>query len=245
MDNNTFFGFNNPASFYVTKFRNVKTPSRANSTDAGCDCFVPVVDAQFLEDLYSMNYKNNTSLIINLHCSLPNGVVVKKTMSFDEITEYGKIYEDRDSIYDIMMCDMMETIYENGYNVEELNETFSFYWDFTLPAHSRVLIPGGIKVTLFPKNSCLNVCNKSGVATKKGLVYTCHIIDSYYTGEVGYGVANVSNEDVVIESDKKLLQVLHIPVYLSQPTEINEDTYKMLTVDSDRGTGGFGSTGLE
>lgn len=231
--------------FYVSRFREVELPKRVKSTDAGCDCYVPRVDSQFLEDLYKLNVKNKTPFYINLHCVI-NDVNYVQTIELQEIADFRRTYVDVESTIDEMLTtDIISQLYENGYDMHSIDDAeMSFYYTFRLPAHSRVLIPGGIKVTLFPKNSCLIACNKSGVATKTGLTYTCHVIDSFYTGEVCYGVANNSNEDVVIEPGKRLLQVLHIPVFLSIPIEISLEEYSAMTENSDRGEGGFGSTGL-
>ena len=236
------------AAFYVSRVREVKMPSRANSTDAGCDVYVPKVNAQFLEDLYTLNHKNGTELYINLNCNI-DGDIYTEQVSFSTIGEWNKECEmnntDRLPIMDTLFFNLLTVLYDNGINIDDLPEDkVKMYYTFTLPAHSRVLIPGGIKVTIFPKESCLTAANKSGIATKKGLIYTCHVIDSFYTGEVCYGVVNTSNEDVTIEPETKLLQLLHLPVLLSTPTEIDENTYNKLTSNSDRGTGGFGSSGI-
>lgn len=227
--------------FFVNKLREVKLPTRANSTDAGCDCYVPSVDANFLEDLYSLNYKNKTSYTVNLECTV-NNKTYRTTLDDIAMIYLKDEYEDT-ILFDVMMQDIISILLENGYLIEEKKLTFN--WSFTLPAHSRILIPGGIRTTLYPKDSCLLACNKSGVATSKGLIYTCHVIDSFYTGEVCYGVVNTSNIDVEILPENKLLQVLHIPIYLSEPVEVNDDKYDELTCNSDRGTGGFGSSGLK
>ena len=89
------------ANFYVAKLRDVKLPSRANLTDAGCDCYIPVVDDQFLEDLYCLNVKNGTSFYINLYCEVNNQKFVE-TISFKNVEDYEKVYgnenTDRETI---------------------------------------------------------------------------------------------------------------------------------------------------
>ena len=50
-----------------------------------------------------------------------------------------------------------------------------------IPANGRVLIPSGIKTFMNP-DSALIGANKSGVASKKGLVFGAHVIDSDYSG---------------------------------------------------------------
>lgn len=233
---------------YVAKLRDVKIPSRANSTDAGLDCYLPKVDEQFLEDLYSLNKKNGTALYINLHCVV-NNEVYTQTVSFNDIMKIDESieeYQEHQCIRDFLWSNMVADLYDNHIDVHNIPEDkVKLYYTFTLPAHSRVLFPGGIKTTLFPKSSALIACNKSGIATSKGLVFTCHVIDSFYTGEVCYGVANISDCDVVIEPEKKLLQVLHTPVFITTPTEISMELYNFITKDSDRGEGGFGSSGLK
>ena len=108
--------------------------------------------------------------------------------------------------------------------------------------HARILIPSGIKVLLEPKESMLMAANKSGISTKKGLVYTAEIVDSPYTGEVHIGVTNTSPVSVEIEAGKKLVQFIHVPIYQSNPEEIDDKTYDTLAKDwGTRGANGFGS----
>lgn len=67
------------------------------------------------------------------------------------------------------------------------------------PGH-RILIPSGIKGLLEPPASMLMAANKSGIATKKGLIFTAEIVDSPYVGEIHIGIYNTSQEIQVIEA---------------------------------------------
>lgn len=113
----------------------------------------------------------------------------------------------------------------------------------TLLPGSRVLIPSGIKVSI-PKGTMLMAANKSGVSTKQGLVYTAEIIDSDYSGEIGLGMANYSDEETTIVSGQKLVQFVHVPIILSNPEQITEESFNEYHSHSLRGENGFGS-GIE
>ena len=90
----------------------------------------------------------------------------------------------------------------------------------------------------------LTAANKSGVATKLGLIYTAQIVDSPYTGEVHIGVLNTSSDFVILKPGQKLTQFIHIPIFDTTPEEISNDEYDKLSVNwGTRGNNGFGSTG--
>lgn len=107
---------------------------------------------------------------------------------------------------------------------------------------SRVLIPTGIHTALYPKPSALIAFNKSGLASKKGIIVTAQVVDSDYTGEIHVGLLNTSDEYVYFHSGDKIGQFVHVPIYLTDLLEISEESYQELTSSSDRGAGGFGST---
>lgn len=110
--------------------------------------------------------------------------------------------------------------------------------------HCRVLIPSGIKLLIEPRESMLMAANKSGIATNKGLLFTAEIVDSPYVGEVHIGVVNTSNHAVTLEAGKKAVQFIHVPVYLTEPEEIQcEEYYSESQMWGSRGANGFGSTG--
>lgn len=110
------------------------------------------------------------------------------------------------------------------------------------PGH-RILIPSGIKGLLEPRDSMLMAANKSGISTKKGLIYTAEIVDSPYTGEIHIGIYNTSHEFQIIEAGTKLVQFIHVPIYLTEPEEVtHEEFYNDAQYWGTRGNNGFGST---
>jgi dUTPase len=125
----------------------------------------------------------------------------------------------------------------------EVNDENGILKSFELKPHQRVLIPSGIKVLITPINSMLQANNKSGVSTKKGLIFTAEVVDSPYTGEVHIGVVNTSNDYVEIKAGEKLVQFVHVPIFLSEPKEITNEHYDQIAKDwGTRGSEGFGST---
>lgn len=113
-----------------------------------------------------------------------------------------------------------------------------------IPPLHRILIPSGILVLMEPTNSMLTAANKSGIATKLGLIFTAQIVDSPYTGEIHIGVLNASSDFVILKPGQKLTQFIHIPIFDTTPEEISNDEYDKLSVNwGTRGNNGFGSTG--
>ena len=111
--------------------------------------------------------------------------------------------------------------------------------------HATCVIPSGIRGILEPEASMLQANDKSGVSSKKKLKVTASIIDSPYTGEIHHVVFNTSNEPVIIDLGEKLVQYIHIPIYLTKPDEINMSEFEKLKTEkelkSGRGSDGMGS----
>lgn len=98
-----------------------------------------------------------------------------------------------------------------------------------------IKISGGIKFDI-PEGFALDFLNKSGVALK-GLIVGAELIDSSYNGEINFHL--VAHRPFMIEPGLKIVQALivkdHIPEF-----NIEEGVVDKIT---DRGAGGFGSTG--
>lgn len=105
----------------------------------------------------------------------------------------------------------------------------------------RILIPSGIKAKM-PKGYCGIFFNKSGVASRAGVIVGSCVVDSDYQGEIHLSIMNVSDEPLNLLPGTKLTQMLIIPESICEVEEVNslEDLYDEETV---RGEGGFGSTG--
>ena len=110
----------------------------------------------------------------------------------------------------------------------------------TVDPGERFFIPSGIKANV-PDGYALIAMNKSGVALKKGLLVGACVVDSDYQGEIHLHLVNTGNKTVVIEPGEKLTQFLLIPVNHCVVQEVSEAS--LFEFDSDRGAGGFGSTG--
>ncbi|MBP7732831.1 MAG: dUTP diphosphatase [Caldisericia bacterium] len=103
----------------------------------------------------------------------------------------------------------------------------------------RKLVKLGFAVAI-PEGFVGMVCPRSGLAANNGITVlnAPGIIDSGYRGEVGVVLVNVSNENVTIAQDSKIAQLLIVPCSLENPQWVG------YLDDTDRGAGGFGSTGI-
>ncbi len=111
--------------------------------------------------------------------------------------------------------------------------------------HCAIIIPTGIK-SKFEPNLALIANNKSGIATKKQLIFGASVIDASYQGERHINLINTSNNYQVIECGQKAVQF--IPHVIStDPVEIVDMTAEEFYKDSNskRGEGWQGSTGLK
>lgn len=122
--------------------------------------------------------------------------------------------------------------------------------EIILGAGARIIIPSGVCGLIEPSNSMLMAANKSGISTKKGLIYGAEIVDSTYTGEIHLNLINTSDIPQVIEVDEKAkLQFIHVPIYPTVPERIPWDGeggfVELAKGWSERGSNWQGSTDKE
>jgi dUTP pyrophosphatase len=105
---------------------------------------------------------------------------------------------------------------------------------------ARALIPTGLYIQL-PEGYEAQIRARSGLAVKHGigLVNGVGTIDSDYRGEIKISLINWGDNDFIVNDGDRIAQMI-----VSKYERVNwlvSDTLE----SSDRGTGGFGHTGLE
>jgi len=106
-----------------------------------------------------------------------------------------------------------------------------------LQPNERKLISTGISMAI-PAGYVGLIWDKSGLASKHGLKTMAGVIDSGYRGEIKILVHNLSLETYLVESGKKIAQMLIQPIEQRKVIEVD------CLDETERGEGGFGSTGL-
>lgn len=106
--------------------------------------------------------------------------------------------------------------------------------------HQRVIVPTGLAIELPDAGLGAFVFARSGLATKHGLALSngVGVIDSDYRGEIGVGMINLSEEPYVIQPEERIAQLCILPVCQFHAVEVQE------LQQTERGAGGFGSTGV-
>jgi dUTPase len=112
--------------------------------------------------------------------------------------------------------------------------------------HGRVNIPSGIRSRI-----CVNVAleahNKSGIATKHGLVFGASTVDASYQGIIHISLINTTNKAIELPLGMKVVQ------FIPRIIDISDiDVYDNISFDefykdfehTNRGEGAFGSTGV-
>ena len=109
----------------------------------------------------------------------------------------------------------------------------------TLEAGARALIPTGIAIALPSADYVALVFARSGLGIKQGVCLSngVGVIDSDYRGEIGVGLVNLGQSAYTVRPGDRIAQLRVTPVV--QPTVVQVSALD----NTDRGAGGFGSTG--
>jgi dUTP pyrophosphatase len=108
----------------------------------------------------------------------------------------------------------------------------------TLAPMQRAICPTGLRIAI-PDGFEMQIRPRSGLASKHGITLpnTPGTIDSDYRGPLGVSLINLGTEPYTIRHGDRVAQAVIAPVLRADFTLVDK------LDDTDRGTGGFGSTG--
>ncbi len=112
--------------------------------------------------------------------------------------------------------------------------------------HGRVNIPSGIRSRI-----CVNVAleahNKSGIATKLGLVFGASTVDASYQGIIHISLINTTDKEIELPLGMKVVQFIPRIIDISEIAVYDNMSFDEFYKDfehTNRGEGAFGSTGV-
>lgn len=125
---------------------------------------------------------------------------------------------------------------DSGYDLKSMK-------DYVIKSGQRCLVDSGINILLPTEQNFIwqaQIRPRSGLALKKGISITNSpgTVDNTYTGNIGVIIHNLGEEDFIIKKYDRIAQMVitRLPIVNLQIVQTLEQT--------DRGVGGFGSTGV-
>lgn len=100
----------------------------------------------------------------------------------------------------------------------------------------RKLIPTGIQIAV-PHGFYGRVAPRSGLAFKHGIDVLAGVIDSDYRGDLGVILINTGTQNFIIQKGDRIAQLIVEAILTPEVIQVKE------LDDTERGAGGFGSTG--
>jgi deoxyuridine 5'-triphosphate nucleotidohydrolase len=235
----------------IFKARDVKTPEKFGNA-AGWDFYIPndltISDFMGCAGLYINEFIKQTITVSTNVYLIP----LEFTIDMDGVdTVYMiKVIKDKDELKTEVF--KKETnVFDNFLNNFPLEENevskilSKVIKNIRIMALSKILIPSGIHVRL-PEEVFLVAENKSGIASKRGLIKGAQVIDCDYQGQIHINLINPMNTCCDIKPGEKIVQF--VPYFQPKMTKVVEfETKESLYADTEsvRGEGGFGSSGIK
>lgn len=215
------------------EFDGARFPERGSEYAAGMDFFIPKPTS--IDD-YCFEYMKNKCIEAVKEWSSHEEIAKAIEYNFDELAS-----DDPESAFMYALNLYNKYVfgaenYEFGVSYESKNGR-----EIILAPGQGINIPSGISVDL-PHGYSLDFRNKSGIATKKNLVVGAELVDEDYTGIMHLNVHNIGTKSVRISCGMKIAQGVFERTYYDQLHISNVDA--PLTKKTNRGAGGFGSTGI-
>lgn len=117
-----------------------------------------------------------------------------------------------------------------GYDLKSSEEVI-------IKAHERGIVKTGISIE-FPSGHYVRLAPRSGLTVKNGIDVGAGVIDEDYKGEICVILFNHSNTDFVIKHGDRIAQMILEKISILEIEEVSS------IQDTERGTNGFGSSGV-
>ncbi|XP_048190229.1 deoxyuridine 5'-triphosphate nucleotidohydrolase, mitochondrial-like [Perognathus longimembris pacificus] len=109
-------------------------------------------------------------------------------------------------------------------------------YDYTIPPMEKALVKTDIQIAL-PSGCYGRVAPRSGLATKHFIDVRAGVIDEDYRGNVGVILFNFGKEKFEVKKGDRIAQLICERIFYPEIEEVQ------VLDDTERGSGGFGSTG--
>ena len=193
-------------------------PTRAHDTDAGMDLYALPVE-------YTDEEKKAYKSVVD-----QNVTAAKFLDLFGGTGIFG----------DTLLSEKQKAAIDIAGNLTDSEWDDYFRSKITIMPHETKMIPTGIAIAV-PTGYMGCIYARSGLASKKSLApANCvGIVDSDYRGEVKVALHNYSDKNQIIDVGERIAQLVIQPISLCTPVEVDE------LDETERGVGGFGSTGKQ
>lgn len=143
-------------------------------------------------------------------------------------------------LYDDAILPTRGSKYAAGYDLYAHNANFMAGKTIPVYPHQTIKVGTGIACKI-PEGNFGGIFARSGLATKQSLrpANCTGVIDEDYTGEIVVALHNDSQDVVTIEKGERIAQLVIIPYTAPELEEVDE------LPETERGAGGFGSTGTK
>jgi dUTP pyrophosphatase len=191
-------------------------PTRAHDTDAGMDLYALPVE-------YTDEEKKAYKSVVD-----QNVTAAKFLDLFGGTGIFG----------DTLLSEKQKAAIDIAGNLTDSEWDDYFRSKITIMPHETKMIPTGIAIAV-PTGYMGCIYARSGLASKKSLApANCvGIVDFDYRGEVKVALHNYSDKNQIIDVGERIAQLVIQPISLCTPVEVEE------LDETDRGVGGFGSSG--
>lgn len=191
-------------------------PTRAHDTDAGMDLYALPVE-------YTDEEKKAYKSIVDLNVTY---------------SKFLDLFGGTGTFGDTLLSEKQKAAIDIAGKLTDSEWDDYFKSKIVIMPHETKMIPTGIAIAV-PTGYMGCIYARSGLASKKSLApANCvGIVDSDYRGEVKVALHNYSDKNQIIDVGERIAQLVIQPVSLCTPVEVDE------LDETDRGVGGFGSSG--